>query len=387
VCVIAPTGEGKSSSVTIPILLSNDLPKSSIVVADPKGELYRTTSAYQQSIGRTVILLEPLGNNAHYNPLDNCKTFTQIRELATQLVQNGELAMTLATGRSGGSTEWLTMGIPLLCASLIEHQTISESVKFLINTPILRLAELLGNSKNEDTREQFNLFMSSANSPKTMSGIVSTLLSALQLFTDHQLIITTSSSDFKPEDLREKTIALYIKYDVFKSNYLSPFLSIFYSQLIEKLMYKNGIPVLFLLDEFQNVGRISNFETVVATGRSEGLGFLVCIQDMVRLHDIYGKNKTVTILNNLKTKCILPSISDYEALTYISNLCGDKEVQTESTSDNGVSHSKTVKKVFTVDEIRRIPDDMILIVAHNKLPLLDKQNIYYNQKKYTDNVL
>jgi len=83
----------------------------------------------------------------------------------------------------------------------------------------------------------------------------------------------------------------------------------------------------------------------------------------------------------------LPSISDYEALTYISNLCGDKEVQTESTSDNGVSHSKTVKKVFTVDEIRRIPDDMILIVAHNKLPFLDEQNIYYNQEKYTNNIL
>lgn len=89
----------------------------------------------------------------------------------------------------------------------------------------------------------------------------------------------------------------------------------------------------------------------------------------------------------MKTKCILPSLSDYEALSYISNLCGDKEIETESKSGDKKTISQATRKLFTPDEIRRIEDDKILIIAHNKLPYLDEQNIYYNQKKYTDNVL
>lgn len=387
VCVLGPTGEGKTTSIFMPNLLSNHLPKSSIIISDPKGELFNLTSKYQKSIGREPILFEPLGNHAKYNLLEHCKDFTEVRELATNIVQNGELSIQMATGKSGGSSEWINMAIPLFTSTLLNCRTISQAVKFLINTPSLELTERLGNSKNKDAVEQFNIFLASAGSPKTLSSIVSTLLSSLQLFTDHKLIAATNISDFSPLDLRVKPIALYIKYDEAKSNYLAPFLSCFYSQLIDKVMYSEGLPVIFMLDEFQNIGRISNFAQIVAVGRSRSLGFLICLQNLVKLYDIYGNNNTITILNNMKTKCILPSLSDYEALSYISNLCGDKEIETESKSGDKKTISQATRKLFTPDEIRRIEDDKILIIAHNKLPYLDEQNIYYNQKKYTDNVL
>jgi len=387
VSVVAPTGEGKTTSLFMPNLLSNDLPKSSLIIADPKGELYKTTSNYQQNIGRTPILFEPLGNNAKYNPLEFCNSFTEVRELATNIIQNGGLALQMATGRNGGSTEWENMTIPLFTAALLNSKSISQAVKFLINTSPLEFPEILGNNENPDVREQFNIFMSSASSPKTMASITSTLLTNLQLFTDHNIIKTISTSTFIPEDFREKPTALYIKYDEVKSNYLAPFLSIFYTQLINKIMYKEGLPVLFFLDEFQNIGRINNFEQIVAVCRSRKVGFLVCLQNLVKLYDIYGKNNATTILNNLKTKCILPSLTDLEALNYISNLCGDTEINTENTNGKNKSYSKTTRKLFTLDEVRRIPDEKILIIAHNKLPLLNVQNTYYTQERYTKNLL
>jgi len=387
VVVIAPTGEGKTTSIFLPNLLSNDLPKGSKIVADPKGELFELTSEYQRSIGIEPILFEPLGNNAHYNPLDHCKDLTEVRELASNLVQNGDLAIQLASGRGGGTSDWINSAIPLLTAMLLICKTISGATKILISTPQLELPNLFENCGNADAMEQFNIFMSSAGSPKTASSTISTLLTAMQLFTDHDLINSTSKSDFAPKDLREKPICLYIKYDVSKSNYLSPFLSIFFNQLIDKIMYAKGLPVLFMLDEFANIGRLNNFNQVVSVGRSEGLGFMICLQNLTQLTSVYGESNATTILNNLKTKCILPSISDYKALNYISNLCGDKEVETESTNDKGKSHSKTTKRLFTADEIRRIDDDEILIIAHNKLPFMDEQNTYYNQSKYTNNVI
>jgi len=387
VCVVAPTGEGKTTSLFLPNLLSNHLPKSSIIIADPKGEMYELSHKYQESIGRKSILFEPLGNNAKYNPLEHCESFTEVRELASNLIQNGGLALRLAGGGGAGDSTWENMSIPIFTAALLNSKSINEALKFLIEVPLLKQVEILGQHENEDVRQQFAIFMSSGGSPKTMSSIISTVLSSLQLFTDHNIIISTSKSDFKPTDLREQPIALYIKFDESKANYLSPFLSVFYTQLIDKIMYSDGLPVLFMLDEAQNTGRISNLAQIVATGRSRGLGFMICLQNLVRLYDIYGKNNTTTILNNLKCKVVLPSLSDYEALNYLSNLCGDKELQTESISDNNTSHSKTVKKLFTADEIRRIEDDKVLLICHNKLPFLDNQNTYYTQKKYMDNII
>ena len=387
VVVIGPTGEHKSTSILLPNLLSNSLPLSSIIVADPKGELWNLTHKYQESIGRKTILFEPLGDHSHYNPIEHCESFTESRALATNLLQFGELAIQLASGKAGGSSEWTNMSVPLWTSVLLNSKTISQGIKFLINSTPNQITETLGNSNNEDVKEQFRIFMSAAGSPKTLSSILSTLLTSLQLFTDHKLINSTSKSDFAPIDFRKEPTILYIKYDEAKSNYLSPFLSIFYSQLIEKIMYAEGLPVLFLLDEFQNAGKVANFEQIVAVSRSKNIGFLICLQNLVKLHDIYGKNNTTTILNNLKTKAILPSLSDYDALSYISNLCGDKEVLTETHNKDNTSTSKTVKKVFTPDEVRRIPDYKTLIIMHNKLPFLDDQNIYYTQKKYTKNVL
>jgi type IV secretion system protein VirD4 len=377
VCVIAPTGEGKTSCLALPNLLSNHLPPCSLVISDPKGEQFNLTSEYQRSIGREPILFEPLGNHAKYNPREYCSDFTEVRNLATNLIING------GSGKSGN--EWETMSTPLFISTLLHCKSISHAVKFLINSTPTELIDILGKSNNKDVAEQFKIFMAAASSPKTIASILSTLLSSLQLFTDHNLITSTSSSSFAPTDLRERPIALYIKYDVSKSNYLSPFLSVFFSQLIEKIMYSKGLPVFFILDEFQNLGRVPNFENVVATGRSEEVGFMICIQNISKLYDIYGKNNTVTILNNLKVKCVLPSLSDLEALEYLSTLSGDKDVPTESITGDKKTHSTTTKKLFTPDEIRRIDDNTILMISHNKFAMLDEQN-YYMQPKYFNNI-
>lgn len=378
VCVIAPTGEGKSTGSIIPNLLSDHLPKSSLIISDPKGELFEITSEYQKSIGRTPILFEVLGNHAKYNLLENCEGFTEVRELASNLIING------GSGKSGN--EWESMSTPLFCSALLYSKNISQALKLIINTPLEELINILGKNKNEDISEQFKIFLAAAGSPKTMSSIMSTLLTSLQLFTDHKIINSTSSSDFKPLDLRTKPIALFIKYDTSKSKYLSPFLSVFYTQLIDKIMHNKGIPVLFFLDELANIGKINNFEETVSVCRSEEVGFFVCIQNISKLYDIYGENNAITILNNLKSKAILSSISDYKTLSYLSNLCGDKQFTTESTTGDKKTYSQTVKKLYTSDEIRRIEDGMVLLICHNKFPFLDNQNLYYEQKKYTDNI-
>lgn len=367
VIVIGPTGEGKTRNVLLPNLLTNYLPKGSIVIADIKGELWELTHAYQESIGRKPLRFIPLGKTKgiHYNILANCRDFTEIRQLASQILSNGSLGLRLESGGSVGSeSTWVNMAIPLFTAALLycKDKTIDAAVKLLINSNLEILSAMFKASMNEDIRQQFNIFMSAAGCDGEMAGILSTLTMNIQLFTDHYLIENTSSSDFSPEDLRKEPIALYIQYDASKSNYLAPFLSVFYSQLINHIMETKGLPVYFFLDELQNLGRIANFAETVSLSRSNEIVFLLAVQSLSKLYDVYGRNNTTSALNNIKTKLVLSSISDMDTLNYVSGLCGFTTI---------IDKVKTKTKLLEDDEVRRLDSNKILIIAHNRLPIVD----------------
>ncbi|NFT07804.1 hypothetical protein FDF26_12155 [Clostridium botulinum] len=96
---IAPTGSGKTSSFFFPNLLSNNI-KGSIIVTDPKEELFKLTSKYQEKIcGRKVLKFSPLspGTSEKYNLLTSCKDDSEIIELASTLLFNGALSIELST--------------------------------------------------------------------------------------------------------------------------------------------------------------------------------------------------------------------------------------------------------------------------------------------------
>lgn len=401
ICILGPTGSGKTTSEFLPNLLSENIPQnSSIVVSDPKGELYQLTSEYQRLIGREPILFSPLepAISLKYNPLEQCIDFTEVRELGANLLMNGALAMEIATGKKSGGTEWLQMAQPLFIAALLycrkldkTRNTIPEALKLIINNTDEELDNIFKSAGNE-AREQYQIYKTCTQSERTSAGIKITLTSNLQLFTDPKLIQATKRTDFTADELRKRPICLYISYPVRKANYLSPFTSCFYSQFIDKITENNtGRPVYFLWDEFANVGQLSNFPQNVATVRSSRMSFIICLQSFNQLEQVYGKENALAIWNNLKIKVALPGISDNETLTLLSNLCGETEVDTTTeTKSNGKisrSYSKSKKKLFTQDEIRRIGSKELLIIAHNRQPVLDTQNLYFEQECYTKNVL
>jgi type IV secretion system protein VirD4 len=376
VVVIAPPGEGKTRSFFVPNLLSNHFPKSSILITDPKGKLWERTSEYQKSIGRNPILFEPLGTNVHYNPLVQCNDFTEVRSLAVNILENAQVA----SDGNNKSSEWISMSAPLMTAALLREKTIPDALDLIVLNDEEKLDTLFLKSSIE-AQKQYLIFKTSQRSPGTVDSIRSTLATSLALYADPALIKTISQNDFTPKQLREEPTALYIKYETSKSKYLSPFLGIFFSQMTDKVMNsytEDNLPVVFLLEELQNLGKIQGLENTLAMCREYNMPILACLQNTVKLNDIYGQNNAMTILNCLKTKCILPSLSDIEALKYISDLCGETEIIMHIDKDKT---TRTSTKLFTIDEVRRLSnsnknsDNTVLIIAHNKLPLLDDQLI------------
>lgn len=398
ICVIAPTGSGKTSSYFYPNLLDTNL-KGSIIVVDPKGELYRDTSHFQKEVcGRRVLRFSPLEpqQSEYYNLLEQCVDATEVCQLASTLLLNGALSVELQSGKQTGGVEWIQMAEPLLSAALLfvkelpsPFNTIEYAFKTIINTNSEELDGILGNSENEDVVTQYNIFKTVATSQNTSGSIKVTLASNLKLFTDRNINYISSKTTFTAKELRETPTVLYITFPERKCNYLAPFIAPFFSQIIDKLVdnysYKSE-PIHLLFDEFGNIGMINNMSVNCATVRSRKISFSVCLQSITQLFQVYGRDNAKAILNNLKTKIVLSGLSDVDTLTYIEKLLGTTEINSISRSEKNETESKVTRNVLNIDEIRRLEDEKVLIIMSNKQPVIDEQCIYYKNNDYISKI-
>lgn len=387
------TGSGKSTSYFIPNLVS--LPDASFIVTDPKGELFEKTAMTNLKQGKRVLVFSPFKNDTlKYNPLSLCRNETEIRELAQSLLINGNASVEAQTGQKGGGSEWINMSTPLLSAFLIyvkmlgaPKDNISYALDLIIENDLDTLKFMIEDS-HPVAEKQFNIFLQSAGSEQTASSIKTVLSTNLQMFVDPMIQDLTSVNEIRPEMLRERPTALYVVVPEHRSDFMSPLMAPFYSQMIGRLIEIEGTPVFFYLDEFANIGVINGIDKYLATIRSRKMSISLGIQSINQLKQRYGPETSGTILDNLKTKMILPG-SAYETANYYSQLIGSEEISTYSTSDQGknlksYSESKTKRELFSPDELRRLPNAKVLIVTDNKNPFMDDQNRYYENQKFID---
>ena len=398
-CTIAPTGAGKTTSFFIPNLLDKNI-KGSIVVTDPKGELFKLTSNFQEKeCKRKVIVLNPLDpkKSEGYNPLEQCKDTSEVLQLSSLILYNGSLAIELMTGKKSGGAEWVDMATPLLSAALLWCKskgigTIENAFKLIINTKTKDL-DLLMASADEDTQTQYNIFKTVGGADRTTGSIKITLATNLKLFTDKKICEVSKRTTFDPNILREKECIIYVIYPERKSAYLAPYMSVFFSQIFDNVLdnyNKKAKAIHFLFDEFANIGLINNMSINAATVRSRQISLNVCLQSISQLEQVYGKENSKAILNNLKTKIILGGLSDIETLRFFSELCGKQNIILENKSKNKnnetKSYSNSSKNVLSTDEIRRLKDNEVLLILHNKQPVLCEKNLYFTDKNYLNKI-
>ncbi|HAN10231.1 MAG TPA: hypothetical protein DCP90_06425 [Clostridiales bacterium] len=418
VAIIGPTGCGKSTSFFIPNLLELN-GEISAVVSDPKGELYEQTRPYLESLGYNTIKLEPFEALMRYNPILIAEDDTELKEIAQLIMINGNKSYEMGTGGSSGNTEWLSMSEPLLAAAMIyvkrngKRKDMKEVKDLVIQKDFNEMVKIF--SEVPEAMQEFMMFAQSKGAEKTMSGIKVTLANALKLFNDKKIqtfvetpykkvdedgvtkLVPQVQLLFHPKMLRDIPTVLFICVPERKSTFVMPLMSVFYSQLLNKCMdYNsyNSVPVLFMLDEFANIGTLPNFANIVSTARSRQLGISIGIQGMEQLKQNYGQDTAYNILNNMKTKMFYSGLTGASA-DYVSQLAGYTTMQTESISsqkgvDGKKNDSKTIsdqrRELLTPDEIRRLPDEKVLIIAHNKNIVTADKNSYFLQKKYTSKI-
>ena len=390
--VIGATGSGKTAGIINPTMKMLMKGRESMVITDPKGEIYEDNYKILKDLGYQIIVLnfrEPQKGSC-WNPYDLPYKFQQegnydkanelLNDLSTNIVVDGQ-------GQDpfwqNAAADYLTgLGLALFQDAPLEEININ-SINLMINQGEERFAAstyMKEYFKMQDPTSSIaiNLAGTVTTADETKAGIMTVLQQKVKtLAVTRNLSEMLSKNDFDMASIGEKPTALFMIIQDEKTTYHS-LATIFIKQCYECLIstaYKHGgaLPVRtnFLLDEFANMPKIKDISTMVTAARSRHIRFTFIIQNFAQLDKVYGKEDAQTIRGNCINTIYLLT-GELSALEEISKLCGDKIVRV------GKDKKEETRPLVTISELQRMKPDEYVLVRHRCPPYKGKLKMDYN---------
>ena len=342
VYVVGSSGSGKGQSYVIPNLLNNR--EETIIVTDPKGELFNVTAQIKREQGYQVYQVDFINfNQDRYNLLDYV--------LDDQDAQS--VSVTIAKNSTKDSKEDFFMeraqkmlaGLIVYCKTEIPNASMKDVID-TFNEKVAPDEEEFREWVEEELTQHHPAYQLlkglTTLGGNTRASVTSSFASQVSIFTLNKISLMTRTSDFNFREFQEQKSILYVKLPM-DDNLFMALTSVFFDQLISQF-YKMAdenhgklkIPTIFLLDEFANIGKIEKYGRVLATCRGLGLSMNTIVQDNGQIEAMYGKELARSILSNHDTLLYLRS-KDMETIKYFSQLAGETtaKIQTGSTSQSG----------------------------------------------------
>lgn len=327
--VIGESGCGKTRRIILPTIRFLAKTGESMVVSDPKGELYRSTANSLKAKGYNVQVLnfrKPLCGH-RWNPLGIIETLYHSGDSTAQDKAMMMLDDIVAVLQNHVKTEkdpfWeiaagsVFRGIALF---ILEY---GESEELTFENIVIIAREFQAMLGKRSISNRFRSFYDSlpANSPirnnlavmavsaeDTLSSIMSVFEGMLSLYTrQEQLMDLFSVSEINIASLGVSPTALFfILPDDTKAMYpiATVFVKQIYSALVsladEQIDGKLPNRVTFLLDEFANFARIPAIDSMLTAARSRTIRFVLVCQSMEQLNEKYGDNGTEVLLSNCR---------------------------------------------------------------------------------------
>ena len=398
--VIGASGSGKTRCVVKPLV--NILAKNgeSMILTDPKAEIYNDTAEHLKDLGYNVIVLnfrDPEKGNA-WNPLTLPYQYYKMgnKDKATELLDDVALNI-LYDSNNKGEPFWEKSASDYfsgLALGLFEDAKEAE-----ININSISVMSTDGDERigaSDYIKEYFNLkgkgssaytfAANTINAPSdTKGGILSTFRQKIRLFASRvNLSEMLGHSDFNMLDIGKGKTAIFIVIHDEKTTYhalATIFIKQCYETLIDvaqqnggKLPYRTN----FILDEFANMPPLKDVDSMVTAARSRGMRFTFIIQNFAQLNDVYGKEVAEVIRGNCGNTIYLIS-HELAALEEISKMCGDvKSKEKDKTAST---------PLITVTDLQKLkfPDALLMRLRlspfKTKLPINDKMDWGYEARK------
>ncbi len=400
--LIGEPGSGKSRRVFLPTIgIIGDAGKESMVITDPKGELFAHAAEWLQSRGYDVVRLDFRNptSGKRWNPLDK----------VIQDIKRGDVSAAASSARdighilsyseqpAGGSDSPIWPG---LSESLITSVALAIAAgptdgnpNFLWPTPeqmhlgsAFSLFASISNPADLDkVFAQFHpshpapmAYVSVKNSEaETRSSAMTVTTGNMRLFADPSVAWLTSHQDFDMSSVGTKPTAVFLVVPDERSA-LYPLATLFIKQLLESLTEtaqrmgrKLPVRVNFLMDEFGNLPQIPDFDKTVAVSRSRNIRVMIGLQNLPQLEARYGS--TAASIKGTMGLWMYLSSSDDTTAKEISERIGTYTYEEYSLSRTGKEHSTQVsrqgRELLKPEEILKWPKGKVLILQSGDSPI------------------
>jgi len=340
---VAPTRSGKGVSAIIPNLLSY---QGSVFVIDPKGENAMVTSAQRRALGQEVYLLDPWTGRtglpaARFNPLDWIKADdADAAENAFILADS----MVTASGASSGESKFWDDEAKALLSGLILYVATAareEGNRHLGRVRDILLQDLDGfNATLSAMYEESHPVIkgtaarTAAKDPKLRSNVVTTTQAHTHFLDSPRIRESLSASDVRFEDLKAKAISIFVILPADRLSTFDRWLRLLIQQAIainaRNIEHKPEKPILFILDEMANLGRLAMVEQAYSLMAGFGMTIWGIVQDLSQLHQLYGDGWQTFISNS----GVIQYFGSRDKMTaeYFSSLCGVQTIYTFNVS-------------------------------------------------------
>lgn len=417
VLAIAGTRLGKTTSCVIPTVLSfaNQKFRKSMIITDPKGEIYKYTAATLRKKGYKVKLinfrsylhsecwniLTPIYRKFHniqhiYDEVelvieDNVprnkfrgKVYTSQAELDYDLdnlkyIQMEDVANDIdnvsfmfieqcnfedpywddSARELFRAYIWAMLedSVDPKCKNSITEDTFSFSTILALMGSDNYLSYFASRDKNSRSYQLAkNCIIDNADT--TRKCIISVFNSHMALFRESAMRVLTSCNSFEISELAEGPIAIFIDFrDELKTHFkvISLFLQEAYRYLIETANRNdNGkldVPFYFILDEFGNCPKIRDFDTTISACAGRNIFFMLIVQSYAQLNNVYGKDVAEIIRDNLNVHIFLGS-NNPETIEIFSKECGQKMRISPLSAFNGKG---TELENYQIESIPLVP--------------------------------
>ena len=388
IAVYGASGSMKTRAFCINRILQSAARGESLIITDPKSELYEKTSEYLRSKGYVVKvfnLVSPESSDSW-----NCLCEIEGDELMAQLFCD---VIIKNTGSERGDHFWDNAEMNLLKALVLYVEQGYPSDRKNIGE-VYRLLTL--NSENElntlfdklpishPAKAPYVIFKQASETVRT--GVIIGLGSRLQVFQNSKVKSITAYDEIDLELPGKQPCAYYCITSDQDSTFdflSSLFLSFVFIKLV-RYADKNceggklPVPVHVLGEELTACGVIPDLSRKISVIRSRNISMSCVFQNLAGLQNRYPYNQWQEILGNSDIQLFLGCVDELTA-KYISDRAGEvsiavtskaKQLGTWRVSDYTPEYRETSgvgkRKLLTMDEVLRLPINQALIIIRGR---------------------
>ena len=412
--ILGGSGTGKSRFFVKPNLLQCN---TSFVVTDPSGELVESCGKMLMRHGYEIRVfnLNDMKHSSNYNP------FHYLRDSTGEINSNNVIKMinvfmtnTKVEGASSGDQFWddaTRLLLSSLCFLLIETGT-EEEQNFAGVLDLIHKAKVIEGKEEEkseldlmfDKRKEaapkalsvqyYEEFKQAAG--KTMQSILISTTTKLQYFKLENVRNLTHTDNIRLETLGDKPTALFIVIPSTDTTY-NFLAAMMYTQLFDTLydrainFYHGRLPVhvRFILDEFANVGKIPDFEKVLATCRKFEISAQVILQNISQLKRLYEKSWE-ELPGNCDTLIYLGG-KDQFTNEYLSKELGKETIDQLSINQTkgkqgSSSYNNAImgRELATIDELTTMDNNNCIVMVRGLYPFFTNKFNLSEHPRYSE---